>query len=234
MSLLLSSSLYTFIILFFFFFKSLLLVFYLSYFIIIPYLLYIYISNGTLTKSITKVRNHSKCRETSSIRQLLLGSLQKFSSLLLRQTESRNGPDHEGTQVSISRAPPRSTSIELVSGWPWPEGPCGQGRKSEKKTFYVPVHRYNHFQNPESKVKTLYERITNMRITMGFRPTVGICLTKYPPKVQSAMFAQSQWSVTNGGLRHWRWFNSFSSSHFKSRPFDHYWYFSCFFTNISQ
>ena len=32
-----------------------------------------------------------------------------------------------------------------------------------KTFFYLLVHRYNYFQNPESKVKTLYERITNSR-----------------------------------------------------------------------
>ena len=66
-----------------------------------------------------------------------------------------------------------------------------------------------------------------IRKTTHSRPTVGFCLTKYvpPPKVLSAMFAQSQWSVFNGCLRHWRWVNSFSSSNFKPSPFDHQWFF---------
>ena len=158
-----------------------------------------------------------------------------------------------------------------------------------------------------------------MRKTTRFRPDVGFCLIKYPPKVMTAMFPHSQWSVTNtclithwdrvthicvskltiigsdngsspsrrqaiiwtnvgmlligplgtnfseilieiyiisskkmhlklssakrwpfclghNVLRHWKWVNSFSSSHFKPTPFNHYWYFCCccFFTKFGQ
>ena len=79
--------------------------------------------------------------------------------------------------------------------------------------------------NRESLIKLGWRNIHTLRKTIRF--SCRVLPDKIPPLrcSEQCFFVHSQWSVTNGCLRHWRWVDLFSSSHFKPRPFGHYWFF---------
>ena len=137
------------------------IIIHLTLFYSLIYVIYIY-TYGTFTKSITKVQNHSKCRETSSIKVTSSGIptevfISSFKTKLKVETALTTG--------TLGLASVGHHLEAQASNWCLADHdltvPVAGVENLRKKLCYVLVHRYNYFQNPESKVKTLYERITN-------------------------------------------------------------------------